>query len=48
LFVTNAVDAGTDVPEELADVLFDMVAAPQVREIEAALRPASPNEGGAA
>jgi hypothetical protein len=48
LFVTNAEDAGTDVPKDLADVLFNMVAAPEVREIEAALRTASPNEGGAA
>jgi hypothetical protein len=48
LFVTNAEDAGTDVPEDLADVLFDMLVAPQVRRIEAALRAASPQEGGAA
>ena len=48
LFVTNAEDAGTDVPEDLADVLFDMVAAPQVREIKAALRAVSSGEGGAA
>jgi hypothetical protein len=48
LFVTNAEDAGIDVPEDLADVLFDMVAAQQVREIESALLAASPEEGGAA
>jgi hypothetical protein len=48
LFVTNAEDAGMDVPEDLADVLFDMVAAQQVREIESALLAASPEEGGAA
>ena len=35
-------------PEDLADVLFDMLATPQVREIEAAFRDASPEEGGAA
>ena len=48
LFVTNEENAETDVPEDLADVLFDMAAAPQVREIEAALRAASPEEGDAA
>jgi hypothetical protein len=48
LFVTNEENAGTDVPEDLADVLFDMAAASQVREIEAALRTASPEKGGAA
>ena len=48
LFVTNAEDAGTDVPEDLAGAVFDRAATPKVREIEAALRPASSKEGGAA
>jgi hypothetical protein len=46
LFVTNAEDIGTEVPEDLAGVLFDNIATPPVREIEAALRAASP-EGAA-
>jgi hypothetical protein len=48
LFVTNAEDVGTDVPEDLAGAIFDRVATPKVREIEAALRPALSKEGGAA
>ena len=50
LFVTNfeGAETGLDVPEDLADVIFDTAATPQVREIEAALRPALPEEGGAA
>jgi hypothetical protein len=48
LFVTNAEDAGTDVPEDLAGAIFDKIAGPHVREIEAALPAASPEEGGAA
>jgi len=48
LFVTNAEDAGPDVPKVLAGVIIDGVATPKVREIEAALRAASPEEGGVA
>jgi hypothetical protein len=48
LFVTNSEDAGIDVPEDLAHALFDTVAAPHIREIEAALLAASPEEGDAA
>jgi hypothetical protein len=50
LFVTNheGAETGLDVPEDLADVIFDTASTPQVRKIEAALRAASPNEGGAA
>jgi hypothetical protein len=46
--ITNAEDAGTDVPEDLAVVIFDNVATPYVREIEAGLRAALSKEGGAA
>jgi hypothetical protein len=48
LFVTNAKNAGADVPEDLAVVIFDNVATPYVRAIEAVLRAASSKEGGAA
>jgi hypothetical protein len=48
LFVKNAEDATTDVPEDLAGAIFDKVAAPKVREIEDALGAASSKEGGAA
>ena len=48
LFVTNAEDAGPDVPKVLAGVIIDGVATPKVREIEAASRAASPEEGGVA
>jgi hypothetical protein len=48
LFVTNTEDFATDVPEDLARTIFEKVATPQVREIEAALRAESPEEGGAA
>jgi hypothetical protein len=48
LFVTNAENAWTDVPEDLAGVIFDTVATSYAREIEAALRAALSYEGGAA
>jgi hypothetical protein len=48
LFVTNAENAGADVPEDLAVVIFDNLATPYVRAIEAVLRAVSSNEGGAA
>jgi hypothetical protein len=47
LFVTNAEDAGTDVPEDLAVAIFDNVASPYVREVEAELRAALSKGGGA-
>ena len=48
VFVTNARHATTDVPEDLTAAIFDAVAPPKVREIEGALRAASPEQGGAA
>ena len=48
LFVTNAEDVGTDVPEDLACVIFDNVATPQVRKIEAMMRVSLSRDGGAA
>jgi hypothetical protein len=48
VFVTNAKHAGTDVPEDLMAAIFDKVAPPNIREIEAALRAALSKEGGAA
>jgi hypothetical protein len=47
LFVTNTEDARADVSEDLAGAIFDKIATPQVCEIEATLRTASPEEGGA-
>jgi hypothetical protein len=47
LVVENAEDAETDVPEEVARVIFDTFATPEVREIEAAVRVAL-KVGGAA
>ena len=48
LFVTNTEDAGADVPEDVAVVIFDHVATPFVRAIESVLWGASLKEGGAA
>jgi hypothetical protein len=48
LVVANAEEAKTDVPEDVARVIFELNATPEVREIEDAVRAASSMEGGAA
>ena len=48
VFVPNAEDVGTDVPDDVAGVIFDTIAPLQLREIEGALPAASSKEGGAA
>ena len=50
LFVTNreGAETGLDVPEDLADVIFDTRATRQLREIEANMRSALSKDGGAA
>jgi hypothetical protein len=48
LFVTNARHATTDVPEDVTAAIFDAVAPPDLHEVEASLRAALAEEGGAA
>jgi hypothetical protein len=48
LFVTNAEDAGTDVPKDLTAAIFDAATPPRLRDVEASLRTAFSKEGGAA
>jgi hypothetical protein len=48
VFVTNAKHAVTDVPEDLTAAIFDALAPPNLREIDASLRAALSKEGGAA
>jgi hypothetical protein len=48
LFVTNARNATTDIPEHLTAAIFDAVAPPNLHEVEGSLRAALSKEGGAA